>query len=424
MNGPDSQEPLYDPRGRGFRHRSTVELVQELIGRHVTRLGSETLLSSQAAGRVLAQDVLARLAVPHFNRAAMDGFAVVASETFGSDLYTPSQFEIIGRSRPGIPFSGRLKAGEAVAIATGAPMPVGADAVVPVEVTELSDHGKSLKVKEPVTPGRHVGQTGEDIHYGTIVLHAGRTLRPQDIGVLSGLGHGEVHVFRRPQVAVLITGDELLPSFSISYDFMISDMNSPMLCSLIERDGGRAMILGPLRDEAQALENTIRQVAENPEIDAVFINGGSSTGPEDHAPQIVRASGRLMAHGVALRPASPTGFGMIGTKPVLLLPGNPVSCLCAYDFFGRLIVRQLAGRPLNWPYRQVRGQLSQKIASTLGRVDYVRVLIEKNQVQPIATGGASILSGTTRADGFLVVPADLEGYPAGAFVDVWLYDIP
>lgn len=354
----------------------------------------------------------------------MDGFALIAAETFGSDLYSPSMFHVVGRSRPGVPFCGAVDVGQAVAIATGAPMPVGADAVIPVEVTEISADGRQLKVKEPVTPGRHVGQVGEDIQALSMILNSGRLLRPQDLGVLSAVGQHSVEVCRGPRVAILLTGDELLPAFSIARDFNISDMNSPMLETLVERDGGCVTMFGPLRDNAHELENTIRKLAENPAIDAIFINGGSSTGPEDHAPQIVRSCGQLLAHGVALRPASPTGFGMIGAKPVLLLPGNPVSCLCAYDFFGRLIVRKMAGRSLGWPYRQMRGELSQKIASTLGRVDYVRVLMQDNQVQPIATGGASILSGTTRADAFLVVPADLEGYPAGAFVDVWMYDIP
>lgn len=424
MSNDSRHEPLFDPRGRGFRHRSTVESVQTLIDQNVGALPAECLPTGSAGGRVLAHDVVSGACVPHFRRAAMDGFALVAAETFGSDLYTPAVFEVVGRSRPGSAFVGTLQPGQAVAIATGAPMPAGADAVVPVEMTETSADGRLLKVKEPVTPGRHVGQAGEDILANTLILKAGRLLRPQDLGVLSAIGQASVEVLRRPQVAILVTGDELLPAFSTAGEFMISDMNSPMLQELVQRDGGQAMIFGPLRDNAQELENTIRQLAENPQIDAIFINGGSSTGPEDHAPQIVRACGRLLAHGVALRPASPTGFGMIGAKPVLLLPGNPVSCLCAYDFFGRLIVRKMAGRPLEWPYRQVRGQLSQKIASTLGRVDYVRVLVEKNQVQPIATGGASILSGTSRADGFLVVPAGLEGYPVGASVDVWLYDIP
>jgi molybdopterin molybdotransferase len=154
-----------------------------------------------------------------------------------------------------------------------------------------------------------------------------------------------------------------------------------------------------------------------------LVSGGSSAGPEDHAPGLLAELGELSAHGVALRPASPTGLGFIGRVPVLLLPGNPVSCLCAYDFFAGMVVRILGGRPRQWPYQSVTLPLARKLVSMLGRVDYARVRIEQGQVEPLAVSGASILSSTTRADGFVVVPADKEGYPAGATVEVWLYDL-
>jgi molybdopterin molybdotransferase len=181
-------------------------------------------------------------------------------------------------------------------------------------------------------------------------------------------------------------------------------------------------------DIPEILASIISELASDPKIDAIFINGGSSTGPEDYAPSILASQGQLLAHGVALRPASPTGFGLIGSTPVLLLPGNPVSCLCAYDFFGGRIVRQLSGRNLEWPYPIKQMQLAQKVSSVLGRMDYVRVQIRNGpngeMVYPLAVGGASILSGTTRADGFIVVPDDLEGYPEGTELTVWCYDIP
>ena len=156
--------------------------------------------------------------------------------------------------------------------------------------------------------------------------------------------------------------------------------------------------------------------------DALLISGGSSTGPEDHAPGLIAELGELAVHGIAIRPASPAGLGFLGRIPVVLLPGNPVSCLCAYDFFAGPIVRRLGGRPPEWPYRPAELPLGRKLASVVGRVDYARVSIVDGRVEPLAISGASILSSTTRSDGFVVVPADLEGYPAGAFVTVWLYD--
>ena len=168
------------------------------------------------------------------------------------------------------------------------------------------------------------------------------------------------------------------------------------------------------------LEEELARAAASAEL--VLVSGGSSTGPEDHAPGLVARLGSLDVHGVALRPASPTGLGFIQGVPVVLLPGNPVSCLCAYDLFAGRIVRKLAGRPVSWPYRSIERPLARKLTSDLGRLDYVRVRLVGESVEPMATSGASILSSTTRADGFVLVPADLEGYPAGATVTVWLYD--
>jgi molybdopterin molybdotransferase len=179
-------------------------------------------------------------------------------------------------------------------------------------------------------------------------------------------------------------------------------------------------VVGPLADDRDALEETLAGAAGR--SDLVLVSGGSSTGPEDHAPGLVAKLGTLDVHGVALRPASPTGLGFIGGVPVVLLPGNPVSCLCAYDLFAGRIIRRLGGRPPDWPYRSVQRPLRQKLSSAVGRTDYARVRLVDGSVEPMAISGASILSSTTRADGFILVPGDLEGYPAGALVTVWLYD--
>jgi molybdopterin molybdotransferase len=198
-------------------------------------------------------------------------------------------------------------------------------------------------------------------------------------------------------------------------------MNAPMLAALVARDGGLARVVGPLPDRRALIRTAIADAATA--SDALLVSGGSSTGPEDHAPGLVAELGELTIHGVAVRPASPTGLGFVGGVPVLLLPGNPASCLCAYDLFGGRIVRRLGGRPADWPYRAVERPLSRKLVSEVGRVDYARVRLVDGRAEPLSVGGASILSSTTRADGFVLVPADLEGYPEGAAVTVWLYDL-
>lgn len=181
-------------------------------------------------------------------------------------------------------------------------------------------------------------------------------------------------------------------------------------------------MVGPLPDDREVIRAEILRASRT--ADALLISGGSSAGPEDHAPGLVAELGELDVHGVSLRPAGPAGLGFLGRVPVVLLPGNPVSCLCAYDFFAGPIIRLLGGRPRDWPYRSASFPLARDLPSVAGRVDYARVLLEDGSVVPLAVSGASILSSTTRADGFVVVPADLEGYPAGTQVIVWLYDAP
>jgi molybdopterin molybdotransferase len=419
MPRPDDHFPArVDPRDRGFRDRTSVADVLAIIEARVTAIGAEEVALADAAWRVLASEIVAIDPIPRFDRAAMDGYALRGEETFGADAYTPAPFRCIGRSRPGRACELEVGPGQVVAIATGAPLPQGADAVAKVETTQRD--GDDVIVFEPVPPGRHVSRRGEDIKPGTVVLPAGRTLRPQDLAVLSALGRGRIDVIRRPRVVVLITGDEILAAGTAPFGSSIADANSPMLSALIARDGGIAEVVGPLADDRDGLRLTIDRAARS--ADVVLISGGSSTGPEDHAPGLVAELGELVVHGVALRPASPAGLGFISGVPVALLPGNPVSCLCAYDFFAGPIVRKLGARSARWPYRSVVRPLSRKLASPIGRVDYARVRLIADQVEPMSIGGASMLSSVTRADGFVIVPADLEGYPAGAEVVVWLYD--
>jgi molybdopterin molybdotransferase len=392
--------------------------VLDLIDRRIVPLASERSPLAESAGRVLAEGIVARVSVPPFDRAAMDGYALRGEETFGADPYSPALFRVVGRARPGRRFLGTVESGQAVEIATGAPLPEGADAVIPVEAT--GREGDVLKVVEPVPPARHVGRRGEDLAEGSAALPAGRLLRPQDLGLLSALGKSAVTVVRRPAVTIVVTGDELLPPGTPPRDDRIADMNSVMIAALAVRDGGLPRVVGPLADDRGSLEAALAEAVKV--SDLVLVSGGSSTGPEDHAPGIVAKLGMLDVHGIALRPASPTGLGFVSGVPVVLLPGNPVSCLCAYDLFGGRFVRRLGGRPADWTYRAVSLPLSHKLTSELGRVDYARVRITHGHAEPMAIGGASILSSTTRADGFVLVPADLEGYPAGTEVTVWRYD--
>jgi molybdopterin molybdotransferase len=408
---------------RGFQDRTEVADAQAILSARLRALPPEGVSLPEAAGRVLAEDVIADVAVPPFDRAAMDGYALRGDDTFGAGPYNPLELVVVGEALPGRPFVGDVVRGSAVRIMTGAPIPAGADAVLQAEAAEEVAAGATTRVHvtEPVPPGRHVGRRGEDVSPGSPVLPAGRVLRPQDVGVLASIGASPVRVVRRPRVAVLVTGDELLPCGAKPEGARIVDSNSVMLAALVRRDGGVPEVGPIIPDRHEAVRDALLGTT----ADVVLLSGGSSVGQEDYAPRVLAESGELCVHGVALRPAAPAGFGFLAgavPRPVFLMPGNPVSCLCAYDLFAGRAVRRLGGRPPDLPYRRAVLPLARKIASAVGRVDYVRVVVRDGGVEPLATSGASVLSSTTRADGFVLVPRDSEGHAPGETVCVYLYD--
>jgi molybdopterin molybdotransferase len=408
---------MRDVRMHGFRQRTSVSAAVDILERRTSPLGVERVAVSAAHGRVAADAVIAGIDVPAFSRSAMDGFAVVGESTFGASAQAPVELALIGETKAGRRFGGMLRSGEAVRITTGAPIPTGADAIVMAELAEAN--GDTVRVREAVAPGKHVSAVGEDIRRGDLVVERGRRLRPQDVGVLASLGVADINVVRRPRVSIVITGDEVLPAGEAPRDALIADADGPMLRALADRDGAGAIDLRYLPDDRDAM----RALFAAHDGDVLLVSGGSSVGPEDHAPTVLADVGEVAVHGVALRPASPAGFGFLpGGCPVFLLPGNPVSCLCAYEFFAGPTIRALGGRSRAWPHRRTRLPLAAKIVSELGRTDYMRVSIAQGRVVPIMTSGASILSSTTRADGVVIVAADHEGHGEGEEVDVHLYD--
>ncbi|NNL67671.1 MAG: molybdopterin molybdotransferase MoeA, partial [Myxococcales bacterium] len=344
------------------------------------------------------------------------GYAVRGADTFGASPYDPIRLTLVGESLPGHPADVSVAAGQAVRIMTGAPIPAGADAVVMAEVCE--EDGDRVEVRDAVPPMKHVSRRGEDIRSGSALLAPGRHLRPQDAALLASVGIDRVPCIRRPRVRLVVTGDELLPAGSRPDGVKIVDSNSVMLAALVARDGGTTLPFEILPDRVEMIRDAL--LAED--ADVVLVSGGSSVGQEDHAPRLVAELGQLDFHGVAMRPSSPAGVGRIGERMVFLLPGNPVSCMCAYEFFAGPTLRGLGGRSRAWPHRRIRRPLLRKISSALGRTDYVRVSLEGGRVVPLATSGASILSSTVRADGVVIVPREVEGYPEWAEVEVQLYD--
>jgi molybdopterin molybdotransferase len=418
-----------DVRMRGFAHRSTVAQALAWLDANSLPLGDEPVDLPAAAGRVLAREVVSRVDVPGFDRAMMDGYALHAADTLGASSYNRLALAIINPpanetgtpgtpeppGTPGTSFDGTVEPGQAFRIMTGAPIPAGADGVLPVE--QVDTQGDQVFAQGEVTPGKNIGQRGEDVAQGARVFDAGRQLRPQDLGVLSSIGVGKINVVRRPRVRLAVTGNELLPAGTTPDGFHIADANGPMLAALVTRDGGDVIDRGIVKDNPGDILEAL-----NDDVDVVLLSGGSSVGQDDHAPVLLAQHGELAIHGIAMRPSSPAGMGRIGQRRVFLLPGNPVSCLCAYDFFAGRAIRALGGRSRDWPYATVTRPLRRKLVSQVGRVDYARVTLIDDAVEPLAIGGASVLSSTTRAHGFVVIDADSEGFAADSPVHVYLYD--
>lgn len=407
------KRPFYDVRMRGFRERPSVDAVLSLLGERLQPLPGEAVPLLEAAGRVLSEEIVSPVDVPAYRKSAMDGFAVRAADT-----QTPLPLTVIGDALPARPFAGSLAPATAVRITTGAPIPAGADAVLMAEFARPEADGR-VAAHAPVQLGKNIVQVGEDVTKGRAILAPGRVLRPQDIGLLAAIGVSAVPVTRRPQVAVLVTGSELLPPGARSEGFHTADSNSPMLTALALRDGANVQPARQVPDDYDAIRDSIRAAAEG--ADVVLVSGGTSVGVEDHVARAVAALGDLAVHGVALRPAGPTGIGFVAGAVVFLLPGNPASCLCAYDLFAGRAVRRLGEREWELPYRRELLALTERVPSAQGRTDCVRVARAGGGVAPV-TGGAASLSASVAADGFVLVPPERPELLPGETVEVWLYE--
>ena len=398
-----------------MQDRTSVADAQNWIDEQSIAMGTEQVSSITACGRVLCEELSAGSNVPAFPRAMMDGYAVIAAQTAGAGEQSPVLLNVSGEQLPGQPACSIAGDNSAIRITTGSPMPIGTDAVVPVEYTRLV--GSQLACEIGLAVGKNVGQEGEDLKAGEVVYRPGRKLRPQDIGVLVSLGITEITVRSKPRVNIVVTGNELVPLGEQLTQNSLYDVNGPMLNTLVTRDGGLPILSGIIPDDRKLIEAALDTAA-----DVILVSGGSSAGHEDFAPEIVTENGQLPIHGVSMRPSSPAGMGIYKDKLVFLLPGNPVSCLCAYDFFAGRKIRHLSSGKPEWPYTKFQGTLGQKVVSSIGRTDYARVVLQGKTIIPLSIGGASMLSTTTRADGFIVVDPESEGIATGSIVDVYLYD--
>lgn len=406
---------------RGFASYHRLDDALKTVLSRIKRVDSEEMSFYRARGRVLAEDVVSDVDVPPFDRSAVDGYAVKAEDTFGADEENPIELSVVGSVEIGVPPEIELGEGEAVKIMTGAPLPEGADAAVMVEYTKLEDD--RLEVSRALSPGKNVSARGEDVKSGQKVLSRGRVLRPQDIGMLASVGELQVKVARKPGVAIIATGSELREPGERLEPGQITGVNQYSLEAGVVRCGGVPARFGLVPDELESLMKVVKSASRQ---DMVLVSGSTSVGEQDLMPDVISELGELLLHGVAIRPGGPTAFGVIEDTPIFALAGFPVASLVAFDMLVRPALRAMQGLPAERDYPLVQAKLTRKISSSLGRADVVRVKLKEEDgerlAEPIRITGSGILSSMTRADGFVVVPEDLEGFDEGREVEVELYD--
>ncbi|MBP7778389.1 MAG: molybdenum cofactor biosynthesis protein [Acidobacteria bacterium] len=375
----------------------------------------ETVALAALGGRVMAEDVVAAGDVPPFTRAMMDGYAVRAEDTAGASREQPRTLAIVGTVFTGEVLSRAIGAGECAEVATGAPLPVGATAVVMVEDTAPVDDAH-VQVRAAVRGDQHVGRAGTDIARGSLVLRAGDVLLPARVGAIAASGRAAVTVWAQPRVAIVSTGNEVVAPGQPLGPGQIHDVNRHTLSAIVEAHGGVAVPLDVASDTLDALGAAVdRAVA----CDLVVFSGGSSVGNRDLVMDILRGRGRVVFHGIATRPGKPTAFGTIDGVPVFGMPGNPTSCLTNAYVLLVPFLRTLAHLPAHVP-RVVTAPLTRRVASSAGRHQFYTVRLVNGQAEPAFKASGDITS-MAHADGYIEIPDDVAVLDAGTSVDVVLF---
>jgi molybdenum cofactor synthesis domain-containing protein len=378
----------------------------------ITRV--ETVNIDEALGRVLAEDVVAGLSIPPFDRAAMDGYAVKAKDTFNAGQRSPKVLKIIGQLNAGETPTSKVGAGECLQIATGAMMPKGADAVVMVEDTEAE--GSRVKIFKSVYPGANVAQKGEDIKEGAAVLKESSVLDAGKIGVLASQGINRVKVYQKPTVAVLPSGEEVVPLGKKLKRGQVYDINSHTIASVVRANGGIPIVFGVVGDKADEIRATITEALKN---DLVVISGGSSVGERDLLVSVIQDWGRVLFHGIQVKPGKPTIFALIEGKPLMGMPGYPTSCLINSYLLLLPAIRKMAHLPPRTG-ETVTARLARRVPGSVGRRQFLTVKIEGGEAIPVFKESGAITS-IADADGYIEIAENIDLLEKGEPVTVTLF---
>ena len=401
----------------------TPEEARRLLHQHFApTVHSERISTADALDRVLAEALTSPQDLPNFVRSTVDGYAVNAEDTYGASPGLPAWLAVAGEVAMGQQSALVLGVGEAALVHTGGMLPAGATAVVMVENTQPVD-ANSIEVLKPVAQGENLVAVGEDIRTGEPVLSPGRQLRPQDIGALLALGITQVTVAHAPRVAILSTGDEVVPPDQTPQPGQVRDINSYTLAALTRRAGGEPILHGIVPDDRVALERAAARALA--QADMLVLSAGSSVSYRDMSVDVIDGLGRpgVLVHGVSVRPGKPTIVAVCNGKPVFGLPGNPVSAMVIFDLFVAPTIQQMLGA-LTSAHRQVPARLARNVASAAGREDYVQVRLERRDSKLWAVpvfGKSNLIYTLVNADGTIKIPLDAGGVYEGDTVTVFLY---
>ena len=384
---------------------------------------AEPVATAEALGRVLAEDISAPVDLPHFARSAMDGYAVRAEDTHGATEGLPAYLKVVGEITMGQPAAMKLSPGEAALIHTGGMLAVGADAVVMVENTRTVDT-TMIEVVRSVAKGENVIQIGEDMAKDDALLPRGSLLRPQDIGSLLSLGITEVSVFQKVKVALIPTGDELVPPEIEPGPGQIRNTNAFALAAMAAKAGATPVVMDIVRDNYESLKATAQKALDLADI--VVFSAGSSVSTRDMTARVIDSMGKpgVLVHGVSLRPGKPTILAAVGRKPVFGLPGNPASAMITFGIFVTPAIYRLSGCAKSPQQFAMKAKLTRNIPSATGREDYVPVKIEEKNSELYADpvfGKSNLLFAMIRADGLAKVPLDKAGMMADELVEITLF---
>ena len=382
----------------------------------------ESIPIQDALGRILAREAIARSYLPPADLSALDGYAVRSNDLRDASQTKRVVLRIVGESRLGEPCHLRIASGQAVVVATGSCMPRGADAVVMVEHTSRL-HENVIEVTSAAALGQGVTEKGTDFAPGRRVLRKGRRLRPEDIGALKALGLSKVLVARRIRVGVLSTGNELVNSQRTHVGAKIVDVNRPIISAMLKELGAEPVDLGIVRDEPREIRQALLKGLRA--SDVVLVTAGSSVGKKDLVPGCINSLGRpgMLVHGIAMRPAMPTGLAVVNRKPIVSLPGFPVSAIVAFKTFVRPLLAKLSGIPMPVE-RSIRAVLKERISGAPNLRTFVRVKVEKVQAgflaSPLRVQRSSVLTSMVDANGIVTIPESVGAIEAGEEVDVSL----